>query len=51
MATWPGAQVMTRDIVKSRLIHESEWVIRSQPPFFFSYMGKGSSTIRWLAQA
>jgi len=36
---------MTRDIVKSRLIHVSEWVIRSQVPS----MEKGSSTKWWLA--
>ena len=37
---------MTRGIVKSRLIHESEWVIRIQAPY---YMEKGSSTRCWLA--
>jgi len=26
------AQVMTRGMVKSKLIHVSEWVIRSQAP-------------------
>jgi len=32
MATYSVAQVMTRGMVKSRLIHVNEWVIRSQAP-------------------
>ena len=38
---------MTPGIVKSRLMHVSEWVIRIQGP----NMDKGSSTRGWLAQA
>ncbi len=33
MVTQFVAQVMTRGMVKSKLIYESKWVIRSQAPY------------------
>lgn len=48
MATYFVAQVMTRGMVKSKLMYERKWVIRSQVPVYF-FLECSSSTKCWLA--
>jgi hypothetical protein len=44
MVTYLVAQVMTRGMVKSELMHERKWAIRSQAPLIFMVC---SSTTKW----